>query len=75
MNQNVSAPQSFKPLAPAKFKDPDITAKGERRASVALTRLETLWFNTGTLCNIACVNCYIEAHRAMTGLPISPWPM
>ncbi len=34
---------------------------GEPRASVALKRLETLWFNTGTLCNIACRNCYIES--------------
>ncbi len=61
MNQNISAPQSFKPLDPAKFKDPGITATGERRAAVALKRLETLWFNTGTLCNIACTNCYIES--------------
>ena len=61
MNQNVLAPQSFKPLDPAKFKDPGTTAKGERRAAVALKRLETLWFNTGTLCNIACTNCYIES--------------
>jgi len=45
----------------AKFKDPDLTAKGEPRASVALERLDTLWFNTGTLCNIECVNCYIES--------------
>ena len=22
---------------------------------------ETLWFNTGTLCNIECLNCYIES--------------
>ena len=44
-----------------KFSDPDITAKGERRAHVALTALETLWFNTGTLCNITCDNCYIES--------------
>ena len=44
-----------------KFQDPYVTAKGERRASVALTHPETLWFNTGTLCNIACVNCYIES--------------
>ena len=44
-----------------KFQDPYVTAKGERRASVALTRPETLWFNTGTLCNIACANCYIES--------------
>ena len=44
-----------------KFEHPDWTAKGERRASVALDRLETLWINTGTLCNITCVNCYIES--------------
>lgn len=47
--------------SPAKFKDPDITAKGEVRASVQLERLETLWINTGTLCNITCQNCYIES--------------
>ena len=35
-----------------KFTHPDITAKGETRASVAWTGLKTLWFNTGTLCNI-----------------------
>ena len=34
---------------------------GERRASVPLTRLETLWLNTGTLCNLACATCYIES--------------
>ncbi len=44
-----------------KFSDPIFTAKGERRAFVSLRALETLWFNTGTLCNIACVNCYIES--------------
>ncbi|MGF1501259.1 MAG: radical SAM protein [Paracoccaceae bacterium] len=42
-----------------KFEHPDITATGEQRARVALERLETLWFNTGTLCNIECRNCYI----------------
>ena len=45
----------------AKFDHPDITATGEQRASVALERLETVWFNTGTLCNITCQNCYIES--------------
>jgi hypothetical protein len=50
-----------RPLDPLKFRDPDITAKGERRASVALSTLSTLWFNTGTLCNITCRNCYIES--------------
>jgi len=44
-----------------KFKDPFVTANGETRASVALKRLKTLWFNTGTLCNITCRNCYIES--------------
>lgn len=42
-----------------KFDDPLLTAKGEPRASVALTNPQTLWFNTGTLCNIECTNCYI----------------
>ncbi|MBO9397159.1 radical SAM protein [Shimia sp. R9_2] len=42
-----------------KFQDPFITAKGEDRAHVALNNPETLWFNTGTLCNIECENCYI----------------
>ena len=46
---------------PAKFSDPFVTAKGETRARVHLTNPETLWFNTGTLCNIECVNCYIES--------------
>ena len=26
-----------------------------------LNALETLWFNTGTLCNLTCANCYIES--------------
>ncbi|GAA5053865.1 hypothetical protein GCM10023208_16140 [Erythrobacter westpacificensis] len=48
-------------LPPGKFIDPQVTAKGEQRASVGLTRLDTLWFATGTLCNLACANCYIES--------------
>lgn len=46
---------------PGKFEDPDRTARGERRARVALERLATLWVNTGTLCNLACAHCYIES--------------
>lgn len=42
-----------------KFTDPAFTAKGEARATVALRNPQTLWFNTGTLCNIECINCYI----------------
>jgi len=49
------------PSARRKFADPDWTANGERRARVALRKLETLWINTGTLCNIECANCYIES--------------
>jgi len=50
-----------KPLDPRKFRDPEVTANGQRRASVAFEALRTLWFNTGTLCNLACENCYIES--------------
>ena len=57
MTQTQASPH----LDPRKFQDPDVTADGEERASVALTRLETLWFNTGTLCNLECTNCYIES--------------
>ena len=48
-------------LSTERFRDPDWTADGEPRASVAFAGLETLWFNTGTLCNLECRNCYIES--------------
>ena len=51
----------IKPLDPAKFRDPAVTADGSARATVALTGLDTLWINTGTLCNLTCENCYIES--------------
>ena len=44
-----------------KFSDPDVTLSGERRAAVAPVGLTMLWFNTGTLCNVTCRNCYIES--------------
>ncbi len=53
--------QSKPAIGPAKFQDPNVTAKGETRARVALSDPQTLWFNTGTLCNITCLNCYIES--------------
>ncbi len=43
------------------FADPLVTADGSQRAAVDLRNLETLWLNTGTLCNLACENCYIES--------------
>jgi hypothetical protein len=48
-------------LDPSKFQDPRFTAAGERRARVTLKSLDTLWFNTGTLCNLTCRHCYIES--------------
>lgn len=54
-------PEDLTSSAAVKFQDPDITADGETRAEVGLTALETLWFNTGTLCNLTCRNCYIES--------------
>lgn len=53
--------QTTRVLHPAKFHDPVVTAQGQPRATVALRALETLWFNTGTLCNLTCRNCYIES--------------
>ncbi|GAA0269621.1 hypothetical protein GCM10009127_07040 [Alteraurantiacibacter aestuarii] len=50
-----------RPLAPGKFTDPLVTADGSARAHVALEKLNTLWLNTGTLCNLACASCYIES--------------
>jgi uncharacterized Fe-S cluster-containing radical SAM superfamily protein len=48
-------------LDPRKFQDPRVTLDGSPRAVVGLRGLDTLWFNTGTLCNIACLTCYIES--------------
>jgi hypothetical protein len=44
-----------------KFVDPDVTLDGKARAFVPLVALRTLWFATGTLCNLTCANCYIES--------------
>ncbi len=55
-----AVPQA-RPLDHAKFRDPRHTARGDARAHVALRQLETLWINTGTLCNLACKTCYIES--------------
>lgn len=46
---------------PSKFSDPYYTVDGSPRAQVDLTHPDTLWFNTGTLCNIECLRCYIES--------------
>lgn len=59
LRPEVPAPAAL--LDPCKFRDPVRTATGAPRATVALRALETLWFNTGTLCNITCAHCYIES--------------
>ncbi|SLN46719.1 Antilisterial bacteriocin subtilosin biosynthesis protein AlbA [Roseovarius albus] len=56
MKDIIDAPKSS-----LKFRDPLLTADGQTRATVPLSNPETLWFNTGTLCNITCINCYIES--------------
>ena len=50
-----------KALAAGKFSNLLVTQDGSDRAVVPLKELETLWFNTGTLCNLACASCYIES--------------
>ena len=47
------------PLIKKKFQDPNTTVCGKSRARVDLGNIDTLWFNTGTLCNLTCRNCYI----------------
>lgn len=54
-------PTPATPAREGRFIDPDHTATGQPRARAPLARLETLWLNTGSLCNIACANCYMES--------------
>lgn len=60
------------PANAGKFQDPFVTAKGEERAHVALSNPKTLWVNTGTLCNIECVNCYIDSSPTNDALVYFP---
>lgn len=48
-------------LSDNKFKHQKVTADGSNRAFIEARNIKTLWFNTGTLCNIECKNCYIES--------------
>jgi len=57
--QSPFAIEDARPLDRAKFHDPLLTAKREKRAWVDIDRLGTLWINTGTLCNLTCPSCYI----------------
>ena len=44
-----------------KFQNKNFTADNKARAFIESKKLKTLWFNTGTLCNLTCKNCYIES--------------
>ena len=44
-----------------KFNNLILTANGKKRAYIEAKKIKTLWFNTGTLCNLSCKNCYIES--------------
>ena len=43
------------------FLNKNFTSDGKPRAFVELKNIENLWFNTGTLCNLQCNDCYIES--------------
>jgi hypothetical protein len=49
------------PLAERAATATSLQASFAADAIVELEALETLWFNTGTLCNLACAGCYIES--------------
>lgn len=55
------APERQRSMCGVKFHDPAFTVQGEVRARVAFDGYKTVWFNTGTLCNLTCQNCYIES--------------
>ena len=54
-------PREVERNARRKFADPHLTRDLQPRAQVAFRGYRTLWFNTGTLCNLSCARCYIES--------------
>ncbi len=62
MDQRIEVTQLYDPESgEGKFTNPEFTVEGESRAHVDPMDLETLWINTGSLCNLSCENCYIES--------------
>lgn len=61
MNETATDPAAPVTANIGKFQHADVTADGSARARVAFSDPQTIWFNTGTLCNITCVNCYIDS--------------
>lgn len=44
-----------------KFKNMFTTSNGDIRASTKMTNLKTLWFNTGSKCNLSCKHCFMKS--------------
>ena len=44
-----------------KFENKFLTINGKQRAFIETKQFKTLWFNTGTLCNLTCKNCFMES--------------
>ena len=44
-----------------KFENKFLTVSGKQRAFIETKQFKTLWFNTGTLCNLTCKNCFMES--------------
>ena len=44
-----------------KFENKFLTVSGKQRAFIKTKQFKTLWFNTGTLCNLTCKNCFMES--------------
>lgn len=62
MDQHIKTTEIFElPLGNGKFNNPEQTLEGDVRAHVEPGQLETLWINTGSICNLSCENCYIES--------------
>ena len=62
MDRRIEIKELYDPSSGSgKFCDPKFTLEGESRAHVDPLKLDTLWINTGSLCNLSCENCYIES--------------
>jgi len=48
-----------------KFENKFLTVSGKQRAFIKTKQFKTLWFNTGTLCNLTCKNCFMESSPTM----------
>lgn len=44
-----------------KFENKFLTVNEKQRAFIETKKFKTLWFNTGTLCNLTCKNCFMES--------------